>query len=90
MWPRDSLPDALLADSSGNSTARIMTYGYESTVQSSESVQHIGDIAKSFCGSLIALARDENPKPIIFVGHSMGGLVIKEVRWLIITLEMDQ
>ncbi|EQB48612.1 hypothetical protein CGLO_12149 [Colletotrichum gloeosporioides Cg-14] len=83
MWPRDSLPDALAIGTSCISNARVMTYGYESTVQSSESVQHIGDIAESFHGSLNELARGRDPKPIIFIGHSMGGLVIKEALLLL-------
>lgn len=78
MWVRDALPKALTG---GNDypIARIMTYGYKSTVQNSSSVEHIGDLAESFHSSLIELARVPEMKPLVFIGHSMGGLVIKEV-----------
>ncbi|VUC32870.1 unnamed protein product [Clonostachys rosea] len=81
VWPRDSLP-TLLVDSNDHShdssIARIITYGYSSGVQGSKSAQHIGDIAKSFQSSLLELVRDSDLRPIVLIGHSMGGLVIKE------------
>ncbi|CAH0003217.1 unnamed protein product [Clonostachys byssicola] len=81
VWPRDSLPTALVGSdgqSHGSPIARIITYGYSSGVQGSKSAQHIGDIAKSFQSSLMELVRGSDLRPIVLIGHSMGGLVIKE------------
>lgn len=87
MWVRDALPEALTGGHD-SPVARIMTYGYDSTVENSGSVEHIGDIAESFHSSLIELARVREMKPILFIGHSMGGLVIKEVNTFNILLPL--
>ena len=48
MWLRDSLPDDF-------SQLRVFIYGYESALQGSNSVQHLGDIGSSFRDSLRSL-----------------------------------
>ncbi|KAK2605976.1 hypothetical protein QQS21_003602 [Conoideocrella luteorostrata] len=79
MWPRDFLPPALTEINGQKSPiARITVYGYDATIQDSQSVEHIGDIAMSLQASLKKLVMGGASKPIIFVGHSMGGIVIKE------------
>jgi hypothetical protein len=97
MWLRDTLPfdltSHLTSDSAGRPMARVMTYGYESTVAESRSIQNLEDLATSFHTSLLPLAAGPKNKPIIFVAHSLGGLVVKQVgrphnrllprRWLI-------
>ena len=75
MWLRDSLPSDL-AGIDGGPLARIMIYGYESSVPQSNSVQNLEDLATSFHTHLLALA-SAIPKPIIFVAHSLGGLIVK-------------
>jgi hypothetical protein len=72
MWLRDGLADDL-------TTARIMIYGYKSTIPNSKSMQTLADLALSFYTSLESLIGDEDPKPIVFIAHSLGGLIVKQV-----------
>ncbi|KAI5838881.1 hypothetical protein DFP73DRAFT_588033 [Morchella snyderi] len=74
MWLRDFVPKDL------EHSARILTYGYNSTLATESSKVRIGDLATSF---LEALKRARSQKgtterPIIFIGHSLGGVVIKK------------
>ncbi|KAI1179121.1 hypothetical protein F4777DRAFT_19089 [Nemania sp. FL0916] len=74
-WPKDWLPcDNAFGD------VRIHTFGYSSGLNH----RSILDIA-DFAGNLLAcirhcpaMASNDTTGPIIFVGHSMGGLVIKK------------
>ncbi|KAI0484176.1 hypothetical protein GGR56DRAFT_612699 [Xylariaceae sp. FL0804] len=72
MWLRDSLPNDL-----GNNT-RIMIYGYDSAVASSDSFQTLDDIALRFRHCLSRLTEYPD-RPIVFVSHSLGGLVVKQM-----------
>ena len=74
VWLRDFLPKHV-------PTARIMTYGYNTALLHSRSKSFIQDLSKVLL-ELIRGARsqpNERRRPIIFVGHSLGGLVIKDV-----------
>ncbi|KAK7582824.1 hypothetical protein V3481_012122 [Fusarium oxysporum f. sp. vasinfectum] len=78
MWLRDSLPYDLTREDTVNPMARVMVYGYESCVANSNSFQNLEDLATSFHHSLLALAHTPTTRPIIFIAHSLGGLIIKE------------
>ncbi|PCD20339.1 hypothetical protein AU210_016206 [Fusarium oxysporum f. sp. radicis-cucumerinum] len=78
MWLRDSLPYDLTREDTLNPMARVMVYGYESCVANSNSFQNLEDLATSFHNSLLALAHTPTTRPIIFIAHSLGGLIIKE------------
>jgi predicted alpha/beta hydrolase len=56
-----------------------MIYGYDSTVVESKSMQNIEDFATKFSASLQTLANAATIRPIILIGHSLGGLIIKQV-----------
>ena len=73
-WLEDFLPEQIR-------NARIMSYGYDSTVQFSKSVADIGTFAEQLLHSLIAKRRSQNERkrPVIFICHSLGGLVFKQV-----------
>ena len=76
MWLRDSLKHDF-------PHARVMTYGYNSRIYRSNSFQTFESLASSFRVSVEGIKPPPNSlqvKPIIFVAHSLGGLVLKEVR----------
>ena len=71
-WPLDLLPQ--------NSTrARIITYGHDARVLAVPNNTTIYTLSKDFLMALASLRRPGN-RPIIFVAHSVGGLILKKVR----------
>lgn len=77
MWLRDSLPRDTQADG-----IEVLTYGYDSQLPHSQSFQNIEDIASTFRKALSVVRRTEDnivPKPLVFIAHSLGGIVLKEV-----------
>ena len=75
-WLEDFLPEQI-------PNARIMSYGYNSTVQLSKSVADIDTFAEQLIHSLIAKRRSQNERKrqVIFICHSLGGLVFKQVSY---------
>lgn len=74
MWLQDFLP-ADIPD------ARIMTFGYDSTVAFSRSVAKIEDKALELLNHLSAerfSTASGTSRPIVFVCHSLGGIVVKK------------
>ena len=72
MWIRDALPEQLPG-------ARVMLYGYDSTLANSTSSQNLGDVASRFRESLLVnIGKRTNCRPLIFIAHSLGGLVLKQ------------
>ncbi|RDW73010.1 hypothetical protein BP6252_06917 [Coleophoma cylindrospora] len=63
---------------------RIMTYGYDTTLDIGGKQHHgkksINSLAKSMLEEICTMRDDEasQKRPIIFLGHSLGGLVIKD------------
>ncbi|KAK0707247.1 hypothetical protein B0H67DRAFT_647443 [Lasiosphaeris hirsuta] len=55
-----------------------MIYGYESALPASESIQNIEDLATTLHASLLALTSSETTRPIIFIAHNLGGLIVKQ------------
>ncbi|MCJ1332360.1 hypothetical protein MMC10_009052 [Thelotrema lepadinum] len=83
-WPRDWLP---VEPSFQN--VRIHTFGYNSN-WAKESTLNIHDFAKSLLGAIKncpAIPRGSTA-PIVFIAHSMGGLVIK--RAYILARQIDE
>ncbi|EHK23526.1 uncharacterized protein TRIVIDRAFT_64038 [Trichoderma virens Gv29-8] len=77
MWLRDEVAKTA-------KRARVLLYGYDTTLVNSESFQDIGDIATRLSSDVNAIrgARSAQeafvPTPIVFIAHSLGGLVVKE------------
>ena len=73
LWLRDFLPTSI-------PKARILTYGYDSGVAFGSSASNITDFARDLLERIRAKRRrTTQERPIIFVCHSMGGIVLKKV-----------
>ncbi len=61
-------------------SARIMSYGYDSTTAFSRSIGSIGSVAEDLLDRL-KLSRPEevnSSRPILLIAHSLGGLIVKK------------
>lgn len=75
MWLRDFLPEHV-------PNTRILTYGYDSTLFKNNSTASIQEFSRNFLQALNSARVGSTCRPIIFIGHSLGGILIKEVRWM--------
>lgn len=75
MWLRDILPN-----NSPFGRARVMTYGYDSTLINKKSNDRIKDWADELLRQIghVRTADSEQKRPILFICHSLGGLVARE------------
>lgn len=72
MGMRDNLPKHLQG-------VRVIIYGYNTKLHNSQAFQSIKDIAHNFIGQLPAYGWGFwSAKPIAFLAHSIGGLVLKD------------
>ncbi|KAF8507759.1 hypothetical protein BU17DRAFT_57183, partial [Hysterangium stoloniferum] len=73
LWLRDLLPEAV-------PSTRILTYGYDArTHGQNRSQQSLYDISVDFVAKLSAIRFSTRTKdrPLIFIAHSVGGIVLK-------------
>lgn len=75
-WPFDLLPKDF-------AEARILTYGYDShLIGGFSGVANrcgISDHGQDLLAALEDIRRADPQRPLIFIAHSLGGLVVKEV-----------
>ncbi|KAL8901984.1 MAG: hypothetical protein Q9207_004927 [Kuettlingeria erythrocarpa] len=75
-WPKHLLPETL-------PSARVLVYGYDTKIRHALgapiSKNTVYDIALDFLGSLEAQRRSEPSRPLVFIAHSLGGIVVKEL-----------
>lgn len=75
-WPRDLLPKTI-------PNARVLTYGYDTNIRhilgAPASKHTVYDIGRNFLVSLEAERRLEPSRPVLFIAHSLGGIVVKEM-----------
>ncbi len=65
-------------------TARLMSYGYDSTTAFSKSVTDVEDQATMLLDTLNSERQSEAEirRPLMFIAHSLGGVIVKKVRSL--------
>ncbi|KAL7946857.1 hypothetical protein V8C42DRAFT_318947 [Trichoderma barbatum] len=72
MWLRDFLPETI-------PNARILTYGYDTKLPGSQSEASIPDLSRRLLESIKTIRSGHTKsRPLILIGHSLGGLVVKE------------
>jgi hypothetical protein len=75
MWLRDYLPDDLYQK------VRVLIYGYDSQIQGENPPTSIlRDHGKRFVSELLRIRGkvQSQSRPIILIGHSLGGLIVKQ------------
>jgi len=82
LWPRDLLPQTI-------PNIRVMTFGYNADLVMNTSTYGIRDHATKLLSSLRDKREEQNEleRPLIFVCHSMGGIVVKQA---LLTASIDQ
>jgi hypothetical protein len=75
LWLRDFLPAKF-------PNVRVMSYGYDAAFTLSSSVANIETAAASLLDYLGGERQNkqEKQRPIVFVAHSLGGIIVKKVR----------
>ncbi|RSL62603.1 hypothetical protein CEP54_005629 [Fusarium duplospermum] len=78
MWLRDYLPSL-----EHFSNSRIMTFGYDSDLRDQKSVAGLENWAELLihCISEVRTSEEERSRPLLFVCHSLGGLVARKADW---------
>ncbi|MCJ1386808.1 hypothetical protein MMC17_009936 [Xylographa soralifera] len=70
LWLKDMLPHRL-------PHVRVLLYSYNSNVAFHTSQVVVGDIAEDLLRKLMKKRRGSLERPLVFVAHSLGGLVVK-------------
>ncbi|KAF2651873.1 hypothetical protein K491DRAFT_75781 [Lophiostoma macrostomum CBS 122681] len=71
IWLRDFLPAQI-------PNARILLFGYNSNVTNGANLMSVGDHAGNLLERLDFKRGNDPDRPIVFVAHSLGGLVVKK------------
>jgi hypothetical protein len=63
--------------------ARVLSYGYDSDTAFSKAVTDIDDAAVMLLDRLVGdrQSPEEKSRAVIFIAHSLGGIVVKKVRY---------
>ena len=73
-WLRNFLPKQI-------DNARVMSFGYNSVLQFSKSVADVYNFAEQLLEMFFSkrVTEQEQSRPIMFICHSLGGIVVKQV-----------
>ena len=72
LWLRDFLPRQL-------PEARILLFGYNSNVVLNTSTAGVHEQATNLLNRVMLRRKNATERPIIFVAHSLGGIIVKKV-----------
>ncbi len=72
-WPRDLLPRQL-------PRTRVLSFGYNADTSQNTSIAGIRDIARTLLSWLIGDRDECEGRPIVFVAHCIGGIIVEKVR----------
>jgi protein SERAC1 len=81
MWLRDWLGQDLRRGDTPI-RARILTYGYPLKAIENTDDASLHDLGQGLLTELAA-ARQSSSRPLLLIGHSLGGLVVKQVSGLL-------
>lgn len=70
LWLRDFLPPQLPA-------ARVLLFGYNANVAFETSIAGVREQAINLLNRIASKREDDDNRPIVFVAHSLGGIVVK-------------
>ncbi|GAP90717.1 putative vegetative incompatibility protein HET-E-1 [Rosellinia necatrix] len=86
-WPRDLLPGTI-------PDARTLTFGYDTNIRhalnGSASQNGLEDHAIDFLSALEDVRQEDSHRPLIFVAHSLGGLLVKDLLRVSKSYQQDQ
>ncbi|KAK3400432.1 hypothetical protein B0T20DRAFT_145473 [Sordaria brevicollis] len=88
-WPKDLLPTTLPC-------ARVMTFGYDTKIRHFSQGQISKNTVQDHAQELLEQLRDKRPsdakasRPLVFIAHSLGGLVVREALTLASHHQQDQ
>ena len=77
-WLRDFLPQQL---QDTGIVARILSFGYDSRTAFAKAIVDIKDVADMLLDRIEGIrdSDQEQSRPLIFVAHSLGGIIVKKV-----------
>jgi len=94
LWLRDFLPEDLKNPQDGTAPclARVVTFGYNVNVYSKAASQRSFTFAEDLLSALDDFRQGPSAsrRPIIFIGHSLGGIVIKKVQPPVLSIDPNR
>ncbi|RYP12931.1 hypothetical protein DL765_007101 [Monosporascus sp. GIB2] len=71
VWPRDLLPKK-------QPRTRVLSFGYMGDIYNNNIIAGIGDNARSLLAHIKIRRRADPDRPIVFIAHCVGGLIVKQ------------
>lgn len=88
VWLRDILPSQLHERENRQPMVRVMTYGYQPLLERDNALATFDDLGDAFLRALSTLSSSSSTRPIIFMGHGIGGLIMKQVCYPLLILDL--
>lgn len=72
VWPKDLLPKK-------QPRTRVLSFGYMGDIYDNDTIADIRDNARSLLAHIKIRRRADPDRPIVFIAHCLGGLIVKQV-----------